>query len=261
METYIDDLKEWSVASRKRRYLAIYIDYLLIGVPWAIAIWTLVESFPYLLDISFPLRIVLFIALEIIMLKLIKWSPGFFCLGIVGNDRDISLAFDLFAKEESRFSVEPWLFSNERWWTILFGVLFILNGAKSMVRWTMWNTPMPFMGIELGATETLILKIISGGWEIILGIAVLRLSNITLPLGLGFFAVNFISTVLSWPLFNEWIQKETIARRAYQGIPVRPGEVEFMQNILPKFMIGYLIFFLMAICLVIYRIKKARLTG
>ncbi len=78
------------------------------------------------------------------------------------------------------------------------------------------------LGIAMG-----VLFILAGG-------TLLRLE----PLGrlLGFLAVGItaVSTGLSWGLWDTSIERTIIARRAAQGIPVRSGEVEFMQNLFPE---------------------------
>jgi len=222
--THVGDVP-WPNATKKRKVLALYLDYLLFGVPWSIAVWILTSTVPGLEREPWGARIVLFALLEWSILKFVKSSPGQWLLGIRDVGRvDPSIPIDQGGVRITKV-VEPWLKSNERWWIILFGVLAILNGSKSMVRWTMWGVAMPFFGIELTEATSAVVMTLFGMLECAVGIAALRLKPIVLPLGVVNYGANLVSIVLSWPLLPQWIEEAQRARRQAQRLPVRPGKL------------------------------------
>ncbi len=247
----------WPLASKKRLLLALYLDYLIFCAPWGIAFWVLTTS---ILDVErepFGLRFILFALLETLFLKFIKWSPGQRLLGVRDSVTiDPAIPIEKGGKSIVKV-VEPWLKSNERWWTILFGVLAILNGSKSMVRWTLWDPPTPFFGIQLEATSSVFLMIILGAFECTVGMAALRLRPFVLPMGALYYSSNLISVLVSWHLWPDFIEKSQIARRQYQGIPIRPGEIETMQALAPTALVFFPIAILVYLAIVYLRVRKA----
>lgn len=227
----------WPVALRKRRVLAGYLDYLLFGAPWAVAMWIVADSVPQLHRASFPVKVILFVILEALVLKLIKWSPGQHCLGIVAFQRSPFVSSHDPTSAKPSYFVEPYLFANGRWWTVLFGVLAVLSGAKDLARWTMWHAPLPIMGVELSAQLSVAVQALIGAAEILVGVAVLRLSALALPVGLTVYGFQLVSTVMSWRLMPKWVEAYVHDRRSYQGTVPRPGEIEFMQAVVPAAMV------------------------
>ncbi|MBA3446190.1 MAG: hypothetical protein H0T56_01020 [Pseudaminobacter sp.] len=57
----------------------------------------------------------------------------------------------------------------------------------------------------------------------------------------GSLVLSAISLVISLPAFSEAIARVQIARREAQGLPLREGEIEFMQTALPAFSAGMLV--------------------
>ena len=196
-------------------------------------VWGLSESVPDIQRLSLPIKLFLFLGLEAVLVRGFSWSPGHWLLGIH------RLRIDAFAvpvaaeKRQPTYLVEPWLKLNERWWTILFGVLAILNGAKALVRWTMWTPAIPFMGIQLHEATSVEVLLALGTAECLVGCVALRLRPVIVILGRIVYGVTIASTVLSWQLWPAWVERYVLARRAFQGLPVREGEVEFMQQIVP----------------------------
>lgn len=183
---------------------------------------------------SFPLKVLLFLALETLLVTLVKeWSAGQYCLGIVSYKRSPFASPSDPQSEKPSYLVDPWLSAHERWWTVLFGVLAILDGAKSLARWTMWHAPLPFMGAQLSSEASMAVQVCVGVIEVMVGVAVLRLKKVALPLGLVVYGFLLVSTVLSWQLLPDWVEHYVVARRSFQGLSPRPGEIEFMQALVP----------------------------
>ena len=248
----------WPVASRKRRVLAGYLDYLLLGGPWAVAMWFLADSLPPLQRASFPLKLVIFFLLEVVALKLLMWSPGQYCLGIVAFRRSPFAAPQDSSAAKASYGVDPHLFFHERWWTMLFGVLAVLSGTKDLVRWTMWHVPLPVMGVQLTEQASIRLQVLVGAAEIFIGVAALRLNPLVLPVGLAVYGFQVVSTVLSWPLLPGWVETYVRERRSYQGLTPRPGEAEFMQAVVP---IGMVVLGVVAALWSVFVGRRARQAG
>ena len=241
-----------SRASWQRRLLACFLDYLLFGVPWALVVWSLGKTLPSTL--SFLIGLAVFMGLEALLLQ-VGWSPGHWLLGI----RRVVVADPLAASgTRSSWIVDPWLKSNEKWWTMLFGVLAILDGAKSLVRWSMWTPPIPFLGFQLDEATSAWVLVALGVFECAIGWAALRLRQELLPVGLTYYVLTIGSTLLSWRLWPAWVEKYTLARRAYQGLPLRDGEVELMQRLIPGSMVVGGILLGLWMLLVAWRIHRAR---
>lgn len=101
----------------------------------------------------------------------------------------------------------------------------------------MWNTPIPFMGVQLSSEASVVFQILFGVAEVTVGIMVLRLNRIVTPLAIVICACLLVSTVVSWQLLPGWIEEYVNARRTYRGMSPRPGEVEFMQAYVPVAML------------------------
>jgi len=114
-------------ASLKRRLLGVYLDYLFIGVPLALIGWASVDLLESRSQLSSFDKFVIFFILEIILLKFVRWSFGFYCLGMFENERLNKKASEILGRKKRVFLVDDWLLSNERWWTMFFGVAFILE--------------------------------------------------------------------------------------------------------------------------------------
>ncbi|HET9482008.1 MAG TPA: hypothetical protein VFP98_09660 [Candidatus Polarisedimenticolia bacterium] len=119
----------------------------------------------------------------------------------------------------------------------LFGILAILDGAKGFVRWTLWPPQIPLFGIQLGETASAIVQMALGAPEAAIGMAALRQAPRLLRLGLVYYGLVTASALAGRRLLPGWIEASVVARRAYQGLPVRDGEVEFMQSIMPAVLV------------------------
>jgi hypothetical protein len=246
----------WPLASAVRTLFALYIDYLLFCAPWRITIWAL-TTFIDLEREPFGLRIIFFGILESSLFKHVKWSPGLWLLGIQYQTKiDYSVPIEKGGTRNVRI-VDPWLRSNERWWTMLFGVLAILNGAKSMVRWTTWKNPFPFFGVQLDDVSSALLMFVLGAFECIVGMAALRLRPAVLPLGALYYIAYASSVLLSWHLWPDFIEKVLRTLRQHQGLPVRLGGIESLQAALPMLFLVVPVTALIYLAPVYLRVRKA----
>lgn len=250
------DCEHWPAASKKRQLLAVYLDYLLFGAPWTVVVSSLSESIPALEKLAFPLQILLFLALESLLFGVVRWSPG---IALLGMRTTVGPTIAPSGEErKTRYVVDPWLKLNERWWTVLFGVLVVLDGAKVLTRWTKWTPAMPFMGIQLDETATAVVCLALGMLECAVGCVALRLHRALMLLGPLLYASTLASVVLSWPLWPDWIERYVVARRAYQGLPVRDGEVEIMRLVIPVGMVAIGVIMWVWMGLVALRCHRAR---
>ena len=79
----MSERERWLPASRLRRLLAVYLDFVLFSAPWGRAVWWLSEVFPSIEKEVFWLRLLFFLALESIVFRFVRTSPGHLLLGMV----------------------------------------------------------------------------------------------------------------------------------------------------------------------------------
>jgi hypothetical protein len=126
------------------------------------------------------------------------------------------------------------VWSNESLLTLALGVLYVVDGAKSVVRWTMWSPPQPFFGAQLGPSAGAALAVAEGVLYLVVGALVLRLHRWAPAVVAVTSALFITSAAVSWRLWDEYVVQHVHARRAYQGGVVRPGEVAFIQALMPE---------------------------
>ncbi len=247
----------WPAASRKRLFLAGYLDYLIAGVPLVLAVHLITSQWQEMQRASWPIRMAFFLTLEFLFLKKIQWSPGMRAMGIVAFRRSpFERPID---PREARpaYLVEPRIFYQERWWTILLGVLLILEGTRVAARWILWHAPMPFMGMQPGETAAILIRIVTGALEIVAGAGLLRLSRPGVTLGLGVLGFQIASWIVSWSLLPGWVAREVVARRAAAGAAPRQGEIAFMQSFAPIVMVAGGLVMVSWLLLAGWRVRRA----
>lgn len=202
-------------ASKKRLFLSWYIDLLLF-----LTLWQLLGFFTHLNDNTpFWMPYLIFIVIEFFFKKYIG-SVGAFFLSI--NDFN---------------TVNQNIYERENWLTILVGFLFVLDGTKSLVRWTQIFVPLPFFGFFIEDLFQVIMAVFLGLSSILTGYWFLKLNIKGFFLGMSMELINCISYVLSWNLWDSVAEKMVVSRRTFQGIPVKNSEIAFMQSILPEGML------------------------
>lgn len=210
---------EYRPASRKRLVLAAYLDLVLFNTLAALA-WRYVapgQEPPWL-------KYAVFLGLEAALMLVVRWTPGEWLMSV----RQIARAWDAIepgGKSAAPFLVNARVWKRESFWTAALGVFLIVDGAKEAVRWTMWTPPLPWFGTRLDPEWAMV----SGLVSLALGALVLRV-HAAAPLAVaGASAATATSVLMSWSLWPEFAQGMVTRRRAFQGLPVRPGEVELMQ--------------------------------
>jgi hypothetical protein len=215
-------------ASRKRVILAIYLDFILFSLPWALVEYAL-HTRPEWRALSTPVKFVTFALLELLLHRVIDWSPGRWLLSMNANGVDAGVK------------------SRESWITLLAGVVILLEGTKQLVRWSMWTPSGPWFGTMMDPDLWPLFSTASG--LILCAIAYLffRLHPAAPLAGVAFFGTMLASAVMSAPLWKEWLAESITRRRAYQGLPVRPGEIEQMQSMAPGVVYAGIAFYLLLV--------------
>lgn len=148
------------------------------------------------------------------------------------------------AAEERLYAMESETGPVPRQWpNLLAGTLFVLEGTKSMVRWLEMDRPIPFMGfVPEGAAQAAI-GVGMGALFVVAGAGLLRIEPLGKYLAGVLVAITAISTALSWAMWDTLIERIVVARRTAQGVPVRPDEIEFMQNLVPELFVIPMVLF------------------
>lgn len=228
-------------ASKKRLLLALYIDSVLFGALWALGVHFLEPLGRY-----WFLEYVAFVVFET---ALLHWfgSPGRYALSI------FSVARPEWQSAGIKNGVDSRIWTSENWLTILLGVLFILDGAKSMVRWTAWNPPLPLLSHEVSAS----VNILVGTLWMLAGVLVLRLrvSGVWLAITLGISELAFIGT--TWRAWDGYAREMTTRRAAFLGQPVDPARIEFAQALIPEILVATIVLELAALGFLLWKFRAA----
>jgi hypothetical protein len=219
-------------ASKKRLFLSWYIDFLFFMTLWGFL------SYYLGLEASVPFWVpyLLFIAIRAISGKFIG-SIGYLFLGI---------------NKETK-TVNPNIFNRENWLTMLLGVLLILEGTKQLVRWTQMFVSQPIFGFFPEDTTQITIYVLLGVSSILAGYWFLTLNIKGFYLAVSVAIVNIASDALSWGLWDPVVEKMVLARRELQGLPVRDGEIEFMQSLFPE---GMLLASTLAVVAMLFTYKR-----
>jgi hypothetical protein len=138
---------------------------------------------------------------------------------------------------------------------MLIGLLFVAEGSKQLVRWAMWIPPLPLFGIATNPPTFAAYSMVLGSLLMFTGYMFLRLKRVGVWLGIGIAALMAVSTTMSWNQWHDIARELLIRRRSFQGLPIRSGEVEFLQAILPEALVAFL--FLTIVLMFLVR-KKLR---
>lgn len=223
-------------ASRLRLILAIYLDWVVYSVPWGLAHAAVSQAWPQWREVATPIQFLLFTVLEVVLHGVVRWSPGRSLLGMRA------------VPHVQGFQVEAGLKARESWVTILTGVLLLLDGSKSMVRWSMWVPPMPYFGAFVGDDVWPAIAMTSGLVECGIAFLYFRMHRASGIAAIAYFAWALVVTFTSWTLWDPWVAELTQRRRAFQGLEVRPHEIETLQDMTPELMVvGIAVYLALAI--------------
>ena len=204
-------------ASIGRRILSWYIDYLFFAVAWALLTYVVGS----LIDIGgLLLSLIVFLILRGILGQFFV-SPGSALLSIEPDGN---------VDRENR--------ERESWLTLTLGVMILLSGTKELVRWTEIGQVWPFFGFVPDPVAHIVISLVLGLLSVLAGCLILKLQRAGQLLGIMLSLVYLASAILSWQLWDDVIARQVHARRAVQGLPVRAGEVEFIQSLFPEIVIG-----------------------
>jgi hypothetical protein len=221
--------KDYVFASGTRLALAIYLDYLLFGSVWSLGLRFLASGESY--DLAQYLS---FASVEALLIWMVKWSPGEFLMSMEYLREPDDPIEPEGHRASGRLAVHSGIWARETVLTIALGVYFILDGTKSLVRWTTWSPPAPFFGSQLTADWGVVLAVVSGLVFIGLGAAALRLAPFAPHLVIAFSLFQLADIGVIWRLWDDFTREMIVRRREHKGLPVREGEIEFAQAIMPE---------------------------
>ena len=122
----------------------------------------------------------------------------------------------------------------------------MLDGLKLMVRWSQVDVAVPIFGMIETTTLKVVMLMAMGVISLIAGAMVLAFMPKARLAAAGSLVLSTLSLVTSWPVLSEAIARVQVARREAQGLPLRDGEIEAMQALLPAFSGGML-----AVCVIV----------
>lgn len=232
----------WIPARRRRLLAAAYIDYLIFSVFWAYSVAVVDRLLPGYAEQPWFVPYLVFSVIELLVLGRITVSPGTRILGIRFVEAEKGqVGVDRLWRNRIPF-VDACLHEAESWFSLLVGVYLLLEASKTLVRWTMFSPPLPFFGMQPEGAAGGFVSIAIGSVEAYVAYNVLRVHRRALLVGGPFYAFMAASAIVSWGLWDDWAERYIVGRRAYQGVPVRPGEIESFQAVAPKLLVIALIF-------------------
>jgi hypothetical protein len=223
------------LASKKRRLLSLYIDFLLFMTLWGILSYYLAPD----RNMPFWLPYIAFVVARTLLTK------------FYGSIGDSFLSID-----RDSFCVDDDIYRRENWLSILLGLLFILEGTKQLVRWTQMFVAQPSFGFFPDETTQIMIHVVSGSFFILAGYWFLKLDIRGFIVGIGVTITHLISDGLSWNLWDPVVEQMVLTRREVQGLAIRDGEIEMMQLLMPEGMIAVATVILIAMVICLPRFKK-----
>ena len=203
-------------ASVKRQLLALYIDFLFANVACFLLAYLLgAENWFSGYGVYIP---------ALLMAALAKTAPMF----SIGK-RFLSI--------DQNGLVDSAIYDRESVWLMILATLLTLDGTKQLVRWAQLSG-WPILGIQPTGIYEMCIYILLGAVSITAGYLLFKLDWRGFSLTLAYLVFGVANLMVSWPLMNKIIADRTVERRAIQGLPVRPGEIEFMQTVTTPGMIG-----------------------
>ncbi len=227
------DRLRWVPARRRRLLLAACVDLLIFSVPWAYFIAVTDRLVPGFAPQPFFVQYLAFAIIELIILTRTSLSPGARLVGIrfVAAKRGNRVPF--VDRDRQRA---------ESWFSILVGLWLLLDASMALVRWTMFSPPLPLFGIQTAGLGGVLTSLAIGVGETYVACLVLRMRPRALMFGVPFYGLLAVSAAVSWNLWDDWAARYVVARRAYEGLPVRPGEIESLQSMSPELVIIAMVF-------------------
>ena len=126
------------------------------------------------------------------------------------------------------------------WPNLVLGTFLILDGLKMMIRWSQLDVVIPVFGMIDTTALKVIILIAMGIFSFVAGAMVLAFMPRARLAAAGSLALSALSLAASWPVLGEAIAQVQVARRQAQGLPLREGEIEVVQSLLPAVSAGIL---------------------
>jgi hypothetical protein len=139
------------------------------------------------------------------------------------------------------------------WPNLVLGTFLMLDGLKLMVRWSQLDVAVPVFGMVETTALKVVILIAMGLVSVIAGAMLLAFRPMSRIAAAGSLALSALSLAISWPVLDEAIARVQMARREAHGVPIREGEIESIQAMLPFLSAGVL-----AVCLVLLLLSRER---
>ncbi|MGB5351780.1 MAG: hypothetical protein WBN10_19380 [Polyangiales bacterium] len=230
------------VPSKKRFFLAFYLDYLVFTAFSAPAAWLILQATGF--ETGWLIHFAVFVVVEWATIRLVGSSPGSWMLGIERGDGPPRVL--------ARIK------TTERWWTMLLGVGSVLSGAKAMVRWTEGQPAFPFFGLQSEPAAIAVTTIV-GAAVLSAGVLVLRCRWEGALLGIGVSVLQSIAIVLGRPYVEDWMVRAMTHRRQLRG--QEPPTLEQMQDMETVFAVVLVVFGTLTILLLLASFVRFRRAG
>ena len=224
--------------TNKRLLLSWYLDFLFFMTVWGLLVYFLriADGLP------FWVPFMVFLALRKLTSRYID-SIGYKCLSIDGDN----------------MSVDRDIHVKETWLSITLGVLLILDGTKKLVRWTEMYVSQPTFGFFPDDTTQIVIHVVLGCVSILAGFWFFKLDIRGLVAGIAVALFELASALFSWDMWDPVVEQMVLVRREVQGLPVREGEVEFMQAVFPEGIVVFALIIIVAMVSTYPRFKDKML--
>jgi hypothetical protein len=203
-------------ATIKRQLLAWYIDFLFASV-LAFFLTYFLQAQSWLSGYGFYIPAVLLVVLG-------RIAPKF----SIGQE---------FLSIDANGFVDSGLVERGSFWLMFLATVLVLDGTKQLVRWADFSS-WPVLGQQPQGIYQVAIAALLGSLSICAGYWVFKLDRRGFWLTLALLTFWMLSILMSWSLMNELIAQRTTERRALQGLPVRAGEIEFMQLVTTPGLLG-----------------------
>jgi hypothetical protein len=230
-------------ATRKRRLLALYLDFVVFSVPWSLLQEFVLSASPELRNLSLLFQFATFTIIEVVFHFVFHWSPGEWLLSI----RQLQYRATPDAPPIRAAFVNTSVIARESWFTLFAATLLLLDGSKGMVRWAMWIPPPPYFGTTVSDSLWPFVAITDGVVQWAVAYLLFRANPVVLFVGGAYLTTLLVSAVLSWPLWPAWAAEYVRRRREYQGLEIRPAEIEQAQSFGAELAVGGVVLYLIGV--------------
>lgn len=225
----LNHLPTFHVARRRRKFLAVYIDLMLLTILGGLVTPFLPAEWNNLLY-----KMAVFTVLEVIFFNTVG-SPGYRILGMVRVSNAELLQHEEVAeigelKGEYTVLVRPLQKETESWLTLLTGVLMIISANKRIIHWGMGAPLWPMFGASCDSTVAVIFNFFFAAAFVAGGLHILALRRAGFWIAAGAILVYTAGSLFDLELTRECFQRYAEFRAQLRG---RPVPVDVLQKMLP----------------------------